>query len=106
MQTPPNRNSLAPESFRLDNAESPLILIPWGYGDTAHYNGWLLQHRLYPLCFQRLAELSARPNLDESPELSEFGANVCTYAVTSCPYHGRRLCRFPEMRYVTLASAV
>src|ERR1044071_9063666 len=95
MQTPPSRNSLAPESFRLDNAESPLILIHWGYGDTAHYNGWLLQHRPCP-----------PHTLDESPELSELGTNVYSHAVTAYPYHVRRLCQFPEIGYVTLDSAV
>src|SRR6266566_9540720 len=59
-----------------------------------------------PLCFLRLSELFARPNSPESPELSEFGANVYAYAVTACPCRVRPLCQFSEMRHVPLDSAV
>ena len=107
MQTPPSRNSLAPELSCLDGAESPLMLIHWVYGDTAHYYGWLLPHSLRPPCaFYGLGEFFARSNSHESPELSEFGANVYAYAVTACPCRVRPLCQFSEMWYVPLDSAV
>jgi hypothetical protein len=37
------------------------MLIHWAYGDTTHYNGWLLPHPLCPRCALRLAEVFARP---------------------------------------------
>jgi Limonene-1,2-epoxide hydrolase catalytic domain len=81
------------------------MLIHWAYGDTTHYNGWLLPHPLPPLCFTAGRGLRTT-DLHESPELSELEANVRAYAVTPCPCRVQPFCQFSQKRYVPLDSAV